>query len=43
MLILISITTQVMVHQFGHMLGLAHTNRITSAMVPFYTDWVNIF
>ena len=30
-----------MVHQFGHMLGLAHTNRITSAMVPFYTDWVN--
>ena len=33
---------QVMVHQFGHMLGLAHTNRITSAMLPFYTDWVNI-
>ena len=31
-----------MVHQFGHMLGLAHTNRITSAMVPFYTDWVDI-
>ena len=29
-----------MVHQFGHVLGLAHTNRVTSTMLPFYLDWV---
>ena len=29
-----------MVHQFGHVLGLSHTNRVTSAMVPFYYDWI---
>ena len=29
-----------MVHQFGHVLGLSHTNRVTSAMVPYYYDWI---
>ena len=29
-----------MAHQFGHVLGLAHTNRVTSTMLPFYLDWV---
>ena len=29
-----------MVHQFGHVLGLAHTNRVTSTMLPFYLEWV---
>ena len=31
---------KVMVHQFGHVLGLAHTNRVTSTMLPFYLDWI---
>ena len=30
-----------MVHQFGHVLGLPHTNRVTSAMVPYYYDWIS--
>ena len=29
-----------MVHQFGHVLGLAHNNRVTSTMLPFYLEWV---
>ena len=29
-----------MVHQFGHVLGLAHTNRVTSVMMPYYNDWI---
>ena len=29
-----------MVHQFGHVVGLAHTNRVTSAMMPFYLEWI---
>jgi len=32
---------QVMLHQFGHVLGLTHTNRVTSAMQPFYYDWIS--
>jgi len=31
---------QVMIHQFGHMLGLGHSSRQTSVMTPFYLDWV---
>ena len=31
---------QVMVHQFGHTLGLGHSARQTSVMTPFYLDWV---
>ena len=31
-----------MVHQFGHMLGLGHSARQTSAMTPFYLDWVSV-
>lgn len=31
---------KVMVHQFGHVLGLSHTNRVTSTMVPFYLEWI---
>ena len=29
-----------MVHQLGHVFGLAHTNRVTSAMMPFYLEWI---
>ena len=32
---------QVILHQFGHALGLEHSDRMSSAMVPFYTEWVN--
>ena len=32
---------KVMVHQFGHMLGLGHSARQTSVMTPFYLDWVS--
>ena len=32
---------KVMVHQFGHMLGLDHSARQTSVMTPFYLDWVS--
>merc|ERR1712106_796564 len=31
---------QVILHQFGHVLSLEHTARTSSAMVPFYFDWV---
>ena len=34
-------TLQVIVHQVGHVVGLAHTNRVTSVMVPYYYDWIN--
>jgi len=33
---------QVMTHQFGHLLGLHHTHRMSSSMVPFYMEWVNM-
>ena len=33
---------QVMIHQFGHLLGLHHTHRMSSSMVPFYMEWVNM-
>ena len=29
-----------MLHQFGHVLGLSHTNRVTSVMAPFYYEWI---
>ena len=30
-----------MLHQFGHVLGLSHTNRVTSSvMAPFYYEWI---
>merc|ERR1712025_601899 len=32
---------QVMTHQFGHLLGLHHSHRVTSSMAPFYMEWVN--
>lgn len=32
---------QVILHQFGHVLGLEHSARMSSAMVPFYMEWVN--
>jgi len=32
---------QVMLHQFGHVLGLPHTNRVTSVMSPYYYDWIS--
>jgi len=32
---------QVVLHQFGHAMGLEHSGRMSSAMVPFYMEWVN--
>jgi len=32
---------QVILHQFGHVFGLPHTNRVTSVMSPYYYDWIS--